>query len=173
MNAQVWRINGWQSHQPTGGYISSEHSPPCCSCLWAYEPCHGGLECKLGNRVFVPQEGEAILGIPLNSRMPDDKLIWAESSNRLFNVHSAYKLMKENYPRRRVKLATVTQSSRATSFDHAHELRWFGDAQICPNPLLQLNTIVYGPLIQGDDDREVDLRGHSSYCYDCIGHLDQ
>ena len=40
--------------------------------------------------LFLPYEAEVIKGIPLSSRLPADKLIWAETPNGKFNVKSAY-----------------------------------------------------------------------------------
>ena len=42
--------------------------------------------------LFLPHEAEMIKGIPLSSRLPADKLIWAEASDGKFSVKSAYKL---------------------------------------------------------------------------------
>ena len=42
--------------------------------------------------VFFPHEADAILGMPLSSRMPEDSLIWAWSKNGDFSVRSAYKV---------------------------------------------------------------------------------
>ena len=41
---------------------------------------------------FFPHEADAILGMPLSSRMPEDSLIWAWSKNGDFSVRSAYKV---------------------------------------------------------------------------------
>lgn len=40
----------------------------------------------------MPHEAEIIKGIPLSSRLPEDKLIWTETQNGLFSGRSAYKL---------------------------------------------------------------------------------
>ncbi|KAL0011877.1 hypothetical protein SO802_006985, partial [Lithocarpus litseifolius] len=40
--------------------------------------------------LFMPFEAELIKGIPISSRLPPDKLIWAETPNGKFNVRSAY-----------------------------------------------------------------------------------
>ena len=42
--------------------------------------------------LFYPHEAEVIKGLPLSSRLPSDKLIWAASSNGLFSVRSTYSL---------------------------------------------------------------------------------
>lgn len=47
------------------------------------------------NRIFLPFEAENICGLPLSNRFPDDKLIWAETSNGVFSVRSAYKVALE------------------------------------------------------------------------------
>ena len=40
--------------------------------------------------LFLPYEIEVIKGIPISSRLPANKLIWAETPNGKFNVKSAY-----------------------------------------------------------------------------------
>ena len=40
--------------------------------------------------MFLPHEADVIKGIPLNSHLPVDKLIWAETPNGKFSVRSAY-----------------------------------------------------------------------------------
>ena len=40
--------------------------------------------------LFLPYEAKVIKGIPISSRLPADKLIWAETPNGKFNVKSAY-----------------------------------------------------------------------------------
>lgn len=40
--------------------------------------------------LFLPHEVDVIRSIPLGARLPEDKLIWALSSNGLFSVRSAY-----------------------------------------------------------------------------------
>ena len=41
---------------------------------------------------LIIQEAEMIKSIPLSSRLPEDKLIWALSPNGQFSVRSAYSL---------------------------------------------------------------------------------
>ena len=43
--------------------------------------------------LFLSHEAEKIKSIPLSSRLPEDKLIWAMSSNGQFSVRSAYSLV--------------------------------------------------------------------------------
>ena len=48
--------------------------------------------------VFLPHEAEAILGLVLSSRLPEDRLVWAPSSNGRFSIRSDYMIamdMKE------------------------------------------------------------------------------
>ncbi|KAL0006221.1 hypothetical protein SO802_013782 [Lithocarpus litseifolius] len=40
--------------------------------------------------LFLPYEVDIIQSIPLSSHLPEDKLVWAETSNGKFNVCSAY-----------------------------------------------------------------------------------
>lgn len=42
--------------------------------------------------LFLLHEAEMIKGIPLNSCLPADRLIWSEASNGKFSVKSAYNL---------------------------------------------------------------------------------
>ena len=47
------------------------------------------------HQVFLPQDVDAILSIPLNTHGARDCLIWAESKNGKFTVRSAYRLAQE------------------------------------------------------------------------------
>ena len=42
--------------------------------------------------LFLPHEDDVIKSIPISFWLPPDKLIWSETRNGLFTVHSAYKL---------------------------------------------------------------------------------
>ena len=42
--------------------------------------------------VFLPYEAELIKSIHISLQLPEDKLIWALSSNGVFSVRSAYRL---------------------------------------------------------------------------------
>lgn len=45
--------------------------------------------------VFLLHEAEVILGLVLSSRLPEDRLVWAPSSNGRFSVRSAYMVAME------------------------------------------------------------------------------
>ncbi|KAL0011221.1 hypothetical protein SO802_006329 [Lithocarpus litseifolius] len=47
---------------------------------------------NLLQQLFLPFEADYIGGIPLSMRLPKDKLIWIETTIRLFTVTSAYKI---------------------------------------------------------------------------------
>ena len=40
--------------------------------------------------LFLPHEAEVIKAIPISSNLPEDKQIWAWSTNRAFSVKNAY-----------------------------------------------------------------------------------
>ena len=40
--------------------------------------------------MFLPHEAEAVLGIPINFRLPEDSMIWVWSLNGKFSIKSAY-----------------------------------------------------------------------------------
>ena len=40
--------------------------------------------------LFLPHEAEAIKAIPISSNLPEDKQIWAWSTNGVFSVKNAY-----------------------------------------------------------------------------------
>ena len=42
--------------------------------------------------LFLPHEADVIKGILIISRLPADKLIWAEEPNGKFSIKSAYRL---------------------------------------------------------------------------------
>lgn len=50
---------------------------------------------ELIQRIFLPQEVDIIGGIALSSQLPNDKQIWAITTNERFNVRSAYQLAME------------------------------------------------------------------------------
>ena len=45
------------------------------------------------NQLFLPQEADAILGIPLSRRCPPDKIAWGCTPSGVFSTGSAYKLL--------------------------------------------------------------------------------
>lgn len=45
--------------------------------------------------VFLLHEAEVILGLVLSSHLPEDRLVWAPSSNGRFSVRSAYMVAME------------------------------------------------------------------------------
>ena len=45
--------------------------------------------------VFLPHEAELIKSIPISLQLPEDKLIWALTSNGVFSVRSAYRLVMD------------------------------------------------------------------------------
>lgn len=59
-------------------------------------------ELNLLNRNFLPFEVELIVGIPLSVRLPDDRQVWAETSNGFFSVTSAYKVALELETNRKI-----------------------------------------------------------------------
>ena len=64
--------------------------------------------------LFLPHEADVIKGIPLSSRLPADKLIWAEEPNGKFSVRSVY----------RVALRLSKSADQVTSSDRT-QLRLF------------------------------------------------
>ena len=53
------------------------------SCYWKEE---------IIRQIFLPVDVEAILSIPISSKLPRDLLIWVETSNGCLSVRSAYKV---------------------------------------------------------------------------------
>ena len=45
-------------------------------------------------KFFAPQDIEAILSIPLNSRLPNDRLVWAYTPKGMFSIKGTYKLAR-------------------------------------------------------------------------------
>ena len=48
------------------------------------------MEINVLAALFLPYEVDIIQSIPLSSRLLEDKLVWAESPNGKFSIHSAY-----------------------------------------------------------------------------------
>ena len=63
---------------------------------------------ELIDQVFMPSDAEIIKQIPLSSRRPQDKLIWAGNRRGVFSVKSAYRLLLQ-------KSSVSTESSSAGS----------------------------------------------------------
>ena len=40
--------------------------------------------------IFLPQEADVVLGIPVSNRLPKDSFIWAWTINEKFTVKSTY-----------------------------------------------------------------------------------
>lgn len=58
-------------------------------------PEKGECEAGLVQQIFLPNDAETILSIPLSNRLPPDKVIWAVNKNGRFSVRSAYRLAME------------------------------------------------------------------------------
>ena len=48
---------------------------------------------SLVKELFLPHEADMILGIPLSSRRPLDRIAWAPTPSGIFTTSSAYKLI--------------------------------------------------------------------------------
>ena len=67
------------------------------------------------HQLFLPVDAETILGIPLSIRLPGDRIIWAETNNGYFTIHSAYKVA--------MKLHHTAQNA-STSSNSSHRSFW-------------------------------------------------
>ena len=56
------------------------------------EPHHGTWQGDLIRHTFSPDDAWSIMSIPLSSKLPPDRLIWAYTSKGNFMVRSAYKI---------------------------------------------------------------------------------
>ncbi|KAK7839830.1 hypothetical protein CFP56_017473 [Quercus suber] len=52
-----------------------------------------GWDVNLVRNTFLPHEADMVLGIPISPRLPEDSIVWAWTSNGLFSVKSAYKIV--------------------------------------------------------------------------------
>ena len=59
-----------------------------------------GWNVAIVKNIFLPDEVDVILGIPISSRLPDDSLIWAWTPNGKFNVRSANQVAQKYGERR-------------------------------------------------------------------------
>ena len=79
---------------------------------------------ELLDQVFLPFKADAIKSIPLSSQLSADKLIWAESSNGLFNIKSAYKVSLE--------LLAVSSSGSSSNDSHLCRMKFrLGNNRTC------------------------------------------
>ena len=92
---QVWEDN-WVPSFSTHKVISQKGILPLdfrvCNFIDVENKC---WDWNLLNRTFLPFEAEAIAGIPLSVRMPNDRQVWVETSSGFFSIRSAYKLTLE------------------------------------------------------------------------------
>ena len=63
-----------------------------CDLIDVVNNCWNG---DLLKQVFLPFEAECISGIPLSIRLPEDRQVWAETTNGLFSIRSAYKVVMD------------------------------------------------------------------------------
>ena len=107
-NIRVWE-DKWVSYSSTYKVVSSRNN--AFSDLRVSELIDTTNICwnsELLDQVFLPFKADAIKSIPLSSQLLADKLIWAKSSNGLFNIKSAYKVALE---------LLAVSSSRSSSND--------------------------------------------------------
>ena len=52
----------------------------------------GVWKAELVHRIFLPNEADTILSLPLSFSLPEDSLIWNSTANGMLSVRSAYKL---------------------------------------------------------------------------------
>ena len=114
-NIRVWE-DKWVSYSSTYKVVSSRNN--AFSDLRVSELIDTTNICwnsELLDQVFLPFKADAIKSIPLSSQLPTDKLIWAKSSNGLFNIKSAYK----------VALELIAVSSSRSSSNDSHLRRFW------------------------------------------------
>ena len=123
--------------------------------------------------LFYPHEAEVIKGLPLSSRLPSDKLIWAASSNGLFSVRSTYSLaINLNRPE---TMGTSSDNSQVRQFWRRiwsllvpHKLRHFV-WRVCKEILPTKANLIKRKVLQHDIDDEcstkVETTGHVLWNY--------
>ena len=99
---QVWEDN-WVPSFSTHKVISLRGMFPLdckvCDFIDVEKRC---WDLNLLNRNFLPFKAEFIVRIPLSVRLPDDRQVWAETSNGFFSVKSAYKVALELETNRKI-----------------------------------------------------------------------
>lgn len=55
----------------------------------------GAWKNELVQRLFLPHEADAICGIALSSKLPEDRQVWAPTAIGNFSVRAAYKIEEE------------------------------------------------------------------------------
>ena len=73
--------------------------------------------------MFLPHEAEAVLGIPISFRLPEDSIIWAWTSNGKFTVKSAYKVAQKRLKEGKCR-SDGGSSSNNTSMKAIWKLTW-------------------------------------------------
>ena len=84
-----------------GGFLPRQHTKWCHQSFSYHEDTRvsefidtdvAGWKGGALDAVFLPHEAELIKSIPISLQLPEDKLIWALTSNGVFSVRSAYRL---------------------------------------------------------------------------------
>ena len=68
---------------------------------------------ELVRRIFILADVQSILNIPLSSRLPHDRLVWAYTPKGWFTIRSAYKLA-----------VTELESMAGSSNTNTHKTFW-------------------------------------------------
>ena len=92
---RVWE-DKWLPHSSTYKVISPRVLLPSisrvCDLIDVENNCWNG---DLLKQVFLPFEAEVISGIPLSTRLLEDRQVWVETTNGLFFVRSVYKVVMD------------------------------------------------------------------------------
>lgn len=92
---RVWD-DKWIPKSPSYTVISSRVSHPQISLVSdLIDVDRKSSNMDLLKQVFLPFEVKNIGRIPLSTRLPEDRQIWAETSNGYFSIRSAYKIALE------------------------------------------------------------------------------
>ena len=75
------------------------------------EPSTRVWKMELMSKIFLPNDAQSILGIPLSSRSSPNKLVWEYTPNGKFTIRSAYK----------IALAGVVESNGESSNRENHK----------------------------------------------------
>ena len=91
---RIWQ-DQWLNTRSTYKVVTPERPGNQTKMVWELLR-EDGVEWDIGlvRELFLPQDAEAILSIPISESFARDRMIWAEEKKGHFSVRSAYRLAR-------------------------------------------------------------------------------